>query len=215
MAELVVLDIGTHKAEELRVLIGDRLFLINAYSKWWFDWFKRQVKKLIGHRGHVSYNGGTYIASPFSRSLGEHGRYVRQILLPKNYLKNYKVIAIDPVVSVTSKYIDALRKKVVVSYIPVAILPHDADGHCRMKCFFINRNSLSSSLCSADENIKDVVMCPAFRFREILEGLQLFEFIKPNTKLLMRMNCEGSELAVIKELVESKVAINNLLGEYC
>jgi len=48
-SKTILIDIGTHEAQELRVLSGERSYLLASYARWWFDWLKRQVKKVIRH----------------------------------------------------------------------------------------------------------------------------------------------------------------------
>ena len=212
MSNIVVIDVGTHKAEELRILSGDRAFVFFMYFKWWFDWIKRQVKKLIRYQGLIKYGAGGYKLSPLNVTLKTHIKYIRQIFNPINYLKNTKVIAIDPVSTITAPHINKLSRNVDVNYIAIAILPHDDDSLCKMTNFYITRDSLSSSLFEDDSSEQELVTCPAYDFSEVIKNIKSTNLISSNSEIVIRMNCEGSELAVINSLINNNLNIRGVLG---
>ena len=212
MSDIVFIDIGTHKAEELRILSGDRAFVLAMYLKWWFDWGKRQIKKLIRYHGLITYGAGAYKLSPTSVMLKIHLKHMRQFLFPVNYLKNIKVIAIDPVSTITAPCINKLVCSIDINYIAIAILPHDDDCQCKMTNFYITRNSLSSSLFKDDRDEQELITCPAYSFSAVIKNIKATNLITSTTEVIVRMNCEGSEMAVVKSLVHNNLNIRSILG---
>lgn len=211
MSKVIVLDIGTHKAQELQVLTGDRIYLLTQYCIWWFDWFKRQIKKLIGHKGRIRYDGGAYISSP--ALFKHHFSCIREIILPENYLSDVKTISIDPIIEITGEYVKRLKNKIDIEYFPVVIFPHDSSNNSNIVPFYIAENSLSSSLYKNKKNNNQrMILCPAFSFDEIINSLKQHELIQSTTKVIIRMNCEGSELAIIKSLIEHNIFPHVVLG---
>jgi len=212
LSDIVFIDIGTHKAQELRVLSGDRAFVFAMYFKWWFDWGKRQIKKLIRYHGLITYGVGAYKFSQTSVTLKIHAKHICQFLIPVNYLKNIKVIAIDPVSTITAPCINKLAYSLDINYIAIAILPHDDDCQCKMTNFYITRNSLSSSLFKDDSGEQELVTCPAYDFCEVIKNMRAANLITSTTEVIVRMNCEGSELAVVNSLVHKNLNVRSILG---
>ncbi len=210
--KFVMLDIGTHKAQELRVLCGDRMYIFSSYLYWWFDWCKRIVKLLLGRKQNTQYGSGLYHESPVRTSFSTHKIYIKHFFSSKNYLHNFRIISIDPMAIVTEKHVRRLQKKVQIHYIPVAILPHDSLKESRIVKFYINQNSLSSSLHAKKDNNIHEVLSPAFKLDILLDELVSFGFLEKESKIVARMNCEGSEFSVINSLVSRKVDFENIFG---
>ena len=212
MAKLVIFDIGTHKAEELRVLCGDRFYMLGSYLLWWFDWGKRVVKRIIKHKGRVKYGVGGYIVSPAKTSVGAHLRYWVRMLMPKNYLRGANVISIDPLACITARVLPRLENKINLHYIPIAILPHDDESDCRISKFFIEKSTISSSLFKPNRKGGKMTICAAFNLGVIIEYLKAEGLLSSVCKVIVRMNCEGSELAVIRELLKHNIKPVHVLG---
>lgn len=212
MSNLVIFDIGTHKAEELRVLCGDRFYMLGSYLRWWFDWGKRVVKRIIKHKGRVKYGVGGYIVSPAKTSVGAHLRYWVRMLMPKNYLRGANVISIDPLACITARVLPRLEKKINLHYIPIAILPHDDASDCRISKFFIEKSTISSSLFKSNRKGEKMTICAAFSLGVIIEHLKAEGLLSSVCKVIVRMNCEGSELAVMREFLKHNIRPLHVLG---
>jgi hypothetical protein len=199
---IVLIDIGTHKAEELRVLSGDRTYLAVNYLYWWFDWLKRQIKKIIKHKGRVEYGEGAYIGSPASSSLSYHGQCIRQVLFPRKHLKGMLIISIDPLLRITEKFVSKLERSLALHFLPLAVLPHNKDADFEILEFYEAKKTLSSTLLNPNqENVKKtfVVGCS---FKLLVNDLVDRGVFCKDDRLVIRMNCEGSEMAVLKDLIE-------------
>jgi hypothetical protein len=208
---MLIIDIGTHKAQELKVLNGKSSYLAFMYFLWWTDWAKRQIKKIILPKRVGSYGIGAYQISPIDFGLNKHMICLSQVILPINYLKNKRILSIDPVAQITSKHLSQLKNIKELIFLPIAILPHDDADQCRLTNFYISKDDLSSSLFSEDRNVSSIV-CPAFSFGSVIEKVLEINFIKPEEEVLIRMNCEGSELGVIKELVNRQIVPAGIIG---
>ncbi len=207
----LIIDIGTHEAQELRVLNGNRAYLLRVYLYWWFDWCKRQVKKIIRYNGLIEYGTGSFKISPLKLELNRHLEIFSQILYPKDYLTNINVLAIDPVASITTKFLRKIKTTFQIYFLPIAVLPHNQSKDCTLTKFYIERNSLSSSLEQSNSS-KELIICSAFRTKKIINALLEHEIISPDTEVILRMNCEGSEFGVIKDLVEEGFVPKLVLG---
>ena len=207
----LIIDIGTHEAQELRVLNGDRIYVFKIYFKWWFDWFKRQIKKLIKHPGLIKYGTGAYIISPVEFGFKNNIKCFLQFLSPVDYLQKSKVIAIDPVASITTKYLKKIRTDLTPYFIPIAILPHNDQEESKLTKFYIEKNSLSSSLSQSDNSL-DPIICSAYSFKKVISELKEQGIINSSEKVTVRMNCEGSEYAVIKDLISEGIIPKTIMG---
>lgn len=207
----IVIDIGTHKAQELRLLSGDQYYLLIAYLKWWADWLKRLLKIVIRYKGLTKYGAGAYKSSPARTSPRVHCKYIQQFFRPRNYLRQVRVFAIDPAPHITGKYIDKLQNRVELMYLPIAILPHDDSDPCKITRFYLAHNSLSSSLYAEESSFKQV-LCPAFNFGVVIQSLIQCNLIPAKAHVLLRMNCEGSELAIVQSMRNSNLTLANIIG---
>ncbi len=194
----IILDIGTHEAQELRVLSGDKRYALLTYLKWWYDWAKRQVKKVIKHPGIIKYGEGAYKKSPASYTLREHLDFLGRFSSPRNFLREFEIIAVDPVAKITTKFLKRVKAK--SSFLPVAILPHDASEDRIITKFYIESDSLSSSL-SYSTSYKELILCSAMSCKFLLEQFLKHGLIANDSQIILRMNCEGVEFAIIRDLL--------------
>lgn len=208
----VLVDIGTHKAEELRVLAGDRLYLAGTYIYWWYDWCKRQIKKVIKHKGRTLYGEGAYIHSPATCTLQYHSRCLKQIFAPKNFLTDMVIISFDPLFTVTEKYINKLKHSLNIYFLPVAILHHESETDYELQDFFQTKNTLSSSLFASGNAMTSCTYVSGFSFKWLMKEFLRKKLFSPTEEIVIRMNCEGAELGVINGLLEIGQNISNIFG---
>jgi hypothetical protein len=216
----LIIDIGTHEAQELRVLNGDRLYILKILSKWWFDWGKRQIKKVIRHPGLIQYGTGAYKISPIDFGISNNFRCLSQTLKPIDYLQCTRIIAIDPIASITTKYLKRIKTDEAPYFLPIAILPHNDDTNSKLTKFYNEKNSLSSSLTKSESSLEPII-CSAYSFKKVIQELQKLNIIQNPKQITIRMNCEGSEFAIIKDLVQEGFipdivmgSINDVLKKY-
>ena len=60
MNHITIVDVGTHRAEELKVLLSFHPYIINSYFKWIFDFFLRLVRFLLPPFNYRVYGRGPY-----------------------------------------------------------------------------------------------------------------------------------------------------------
>ncbi|MCF8057819.1 MAG: hypothetical protein K9K67_00875 [Bacteriovoracaceae bacterium] len=208
----VIFDIGTHEAQELRVLTGDRLYIAKVYLYWWFDWVRRQVKKLINYNGLIKYGEGAFIESPANYGVTTHFWYLSLFLSPENYLRSFTAVLVDPVVEVVMGFFSKLRTKFKRAlFLPIAVLPHEFINESKLVTFYIEKNSLSSSLFYSGES-DELTLCSGYSFDKVINDLHNEDLLAGGDLIVLRMNCEGAELGVVKSLIEKSLCPSLILG---
>lgn len=181
---LVIIDIGSHKLEELLVLLGPFRRQIGIYLMWSLRKMARNVL-----RGDFSAIG----------RIGQQWRVIRYFFLRRRRY-DVRVISVEPNVGVAHPYVDRLTRKVPVHYIPAAVLGHDAKAPAEMKTLFFYDRSISSSIYRKARPVDKTKasICIGLKFDVIWDGLIEEGVISPDDPFLLRMNCEGAELGVIE-----------------
>jgi len=144
--------------------------------------------------------------------LSNHSTIIRQIVGGTNFLAGIKILAIDPAFDVTTLFIEKLRKVNEIYNLPVAVLPHDVEQNFKLVRFYLSENSLSSSLFSQSSSKKGDQIVPGMKFSEILQSTLNGEVMKEPESIIIRMNCEGSEMAIIKDLLDGGWKAELILG---
>jgi hypothetical protein len=196
----VIFDIGTHKAEELRVLNGDRCYILSSYLCWWFDWCKRLIKIVVQHHSTTAYGIGNYQVSPLTFGFSNHLRIITHLITGRNMLRHFHIICVDPATNITPAYLPKLHELREIIFLPYAILPHTNTKNYELIKFYVEKDSLSSSLF-ASRSYQKVVVCPAISFKELLSELLRQSILQDGDEILLRLNCEGAELGIFKDIV--------------
>lgn len=196
----VLIDIGTHEAQELCVLTCNRKYMLMQYFKWLFDWLKRRVKVIIRYKGLIYYGEGGYKRSPLSFKAKQHWEIIKYILRGRGLLQDIFVISIDPVFSITMPMLNKIKNKIgKLIYFPIAIYPHTTTEDSGIISFYLDRNSLSSSLFRGESSV-DEIFAPIFKFDYFLKSLINNEPEISSADYIIRMNCEGAEYGVLRSL---------------
>ena len=181
---LVVVDIGSHKLEELSVLLGPFRRQYGVFLKW-------TIKKVLK----------AVLKADFSFLF----RIRCQIAVIKYFFLahrsyNLQVISIEPNIGVAYPFVEQLSRKYPVHYIPAAVLGHDAQKESELKTLFFYDKSLSSSIYKKDRPINNEKgrVCVGVKFDLLWDGLVKEGIINSDDPFLLRMNCEGAELGVIE-----------------
>lgn len=207
----LLIDIGTHEAQELKVLCGNNYYTLTQYLRWWFDWLKRQIKKLIRHKGLKVYGAGAYKQSPLEFSIIDHIRFVTDLAPRKKFASRTNVISIDPVSSITSGHIEQLRPYFgSIYYLPVAILQEGDTSTPKLVKFYLEKNSLSSSLVGS--SLSAFTVCLGYPFTALLREMLEKGLFNKSDELILRMNCEGAELEVLKSVYECGLNLKLIIG---
>ena len=188
MNNYIIFDIGTHKAQELRVLNGHFIYSSLIYLSWWLDWCKRGIKKFLKLKGRILYGEGRYKNSPLNIKFVDHLELLSHFFLKKNLLSNSTIIAIDPLFYVTSYYLKRVKlKNSKIFYLPVSIKNEFSENSKIITELFIPKNNLSASLWDNNNYIQKE-MCISINFSEILLYLKKHHYIKKNSKIVIRLN---------------------------
>ena len=205
---ILLIDIGTHKAEELRVLSGDRIYMLRIAIEWYLNYIKRCLKKQLG-MGFQEYGSGEYKYSP--REI-DHGKlYARVIQGGRNLLRGTRVVAVDPQYSIARAAIEKLSVQ-NITYLPIAVQNHQDTEQAALKKIYMGVNSLSAGLVLEEELRTATMLCPTFRADYLLMRLVEEGEIKEGDEVVLRMNCEGSELEALKGCMQVGLRVRLILG---
>jgi len=182
--KLIVFDIGSHKLEELSVLLGPFPRQYGVYLKW-------AIKKVLKAMLRLDL-------SAFLR-VGRQIKVIRYYFFSRRSY-NLMTVCVEPNIGVAQKYVEQLSCKYPVHYIPAAVLGHDAQNGAELKTLFFYDRSISSSIYKKDRPINNErgSICVGLSFDVIWDGLVKEGVIAPNAPFVLRMNCEGAELGVIE-----------------
>tara|TARA_A100001015_G_scaffold321233_1_gene450920 strand:- start:2353 stop:3123 length:771 start_codon:yes stop_codon:yes gene_type:complete len=204
----IIVDIGSHKCEELNILlnIGNQKLIL--YLFWWFKFFSFAIKKYLFFI-NVNFSQYGYKHSPTSINFDEHCKII-QIIFQKNTKKNVEVISIEPNFSLCSNYIKKISEKFKIIYFPFIL--EKAKNYFAYKEYFQYSNTLSNSVFKKKKKYlkKNKLLsldCDFFLNRIILD-----EKKSKNYSVLLRINCEGSEYNIIKSFIKNKIRFKNILG---
>jgi hypothetical protein len=185
---LLIVDIGSHKLEELSVLLGPFRRQYWIYIKWGV----RKFLKALLKRNLSAF-----------QDIGSQLNVVKYYFLNRR-LYDIQVVSIEPNIGVAQPFVRKLSRKYPVRYMPAAVLGHDAGQPAELKTLFFYDSSISSSIYKKDRPVNQdkASVCIGLKFNVIWDGLVKEGVIKPGAPFLLRMNCEGAELGVIEGCVE-------------
>ena len=198
MQTLLIIDIGSHKLEELFVLLrpGKRQYYV------FFKFFtKHFIKKLF------SLN---LKKSPSLSELLQSFKYF--FVFKKKY--KIKIISIEPNIEVALDYVNKLRKNYNVEYLPIAILGHDREKTSEIKKLFFYDNSISSSIYDRGRPIDESrsSLCAGLSFTKLWNELTHMKIVGNSDPFILRMNCEGAELGILEECKNLNIRPHCIIG---
>ena len=184
--DFIFIDIGTHSCGEIKSFTNSKFFF--------FKLFKRIIKNIYKNKSFKISNSKSLIINHFKL---------------KNIFKKITLILIEP------NYLHFKEKPYTFSsmVLPAAIQSTSANNSKTIKLFFANNdpksagNSIYSSKGNVDKNnFRNVLSLNPYELLEILDNTYLHE----NSKVLLRINCEGMEDEIIYEF--KKYLTNRLKG---
>jgi len=192
----VIIDIGTHKCEELNVLIYPSI------SEFW-GLLRASAKKLLG-RSQLNLSSLLECWSIF---------FTKPL---QGNLDNLKVIALEPNLDVCIKKINRLKRVIQVMHFPIVVLGHDFDESTDIVALNMYDDSLSSSIYNK-KNINKIeqLNCIGIDFYNFYKLLLAKSILTFDDKIVVRMNCEGAEFGVvegIRNLINDGVQIETVIG---
>lgn len=203
-----ILDIGTHKAEELKVLFNYGFERYIFYSIWWYNYLKYIIKILLGHQ--IFFKAYGYQKSPFELKFREHiDILINLIFFIHVSKKKYKIISIEP--NILNLIVNSLNfiKKYDVELFSIAISLKKKNFH--LSNFYKNKNSLSSSLIDKTKTNNKSILA-TIDFNTLLEKFLEKKILSKKDDFILRINCEGAEAQIIKSLIKKKIKPSLILG---
>lgn len=140
---------------------------------------------------------------------------IRMFFKARNYseLKDIKFVCIEPNVAVCEPKLRLFSQKFDVSYFPIAILGHDQHYDFEILDLNCYENTLSSSIYNKQSSIgSKKLACIAFKFSVFFDLLKKHIDITPDDEVILRINCEGAELGIVKAIRESGLMIRSIYG---
>ena len=173
--DLILIDIGTHSCGEIKSFTNSKFFF--------FKLAKRIIKNI--------YKKNSLKASYFKNCVINHFKL-------KNIFKKITLILVEP----NYLHFEEAPYKLSSMVLPVAIKSISESLSMTTKLFFANNdpksagNSIFSSKGNVDkDNFRNVLSLNTNQLLEILEKTYLHE----NSKVVLRLNCEGMEDEIIYE----------------
>jgi hypothetical protein len=196
VVKIVVVDVGSHKLEELNVLFSPSFaefkLLVKETFKYLLFRSKYQLKILI--RAWL-------------------------ILLNRpliNARKYTDIIVLEPNVNVSFNFVSRLKKIMRLHHFPICILGHDYEQKATIVNLNLYENTLSASVYDKSKFHKaGHLKCLGVDFYEFMSLCIKENVMSLNDEVVIRMNCEGAELGVVKgvtRLIDEGFSINCILG---
>jgi len=194
----VILDIGSHKLEEIQTLLSPfpRQFFI--YLIWLVKLILKFLVKLDKNSIHLLKKQGRVIIFFF--------------LCRRKY--NVTIVSIEPNPEVVIPFLNKLSKKISICYVPVAILGHDSVKDFEIKTLYKYGNTLSHSLYkkSREMSLNQDSVCLSLKLGDLWNEILNLGLVSAESEIILRMNCEGAELGVIKECEQNRLKVKLLIG---
>lgn len=195
--KLFVIDIGTHKLEELYLL----------FAPSWSNW-KSALK--------WSIKGVLATVLRFDRARLKTVISTLKLFVRKRDTKRFadaKFICVEPNVDVFHPASMRFQKNHDVDYYPIAILGHDAEENVEIAALNMYKDSLSSSVYDK-EKLTSVsrLACIGMKFDYFVDLLKKDFGLSNDHDVLLRMNCEGTELGIVRALHKSDLNVIGIIG---
>lgn len=192
-----IIDIGSHKMEELYLFFKPTFWQSYVLLKWSI---KESIKSIFQKD-----------ISRLKRCLKTNFLFYKKRANPPT--KNIKIISIEPNYNACFKKLKFWNKFKYFTYYPLAILGHDMKKNIELIELNMYENSISSSLYNK-KGIKLVSnsSCLGLDFNVFLDLLIDKHKISSLDSIVLRINCEGSEMAIVNSIISKKINITTIIG---
>jgi len=183
--KITIIDIGSHKLEELAILLKPGKHQLYIFLKWSFRNF---IKSFLSLKFHNMKRIGSYL-----NLLNFYFIQTRKY--------NLQIISVEPNVDVAYEFVKRLKKRYAVHYLPIAVLGHDSKKDIEIKKLYFYDQSISSSIYDRGRpiDISKSTVCVGMKFGILWDHLKSENIIKDGDPFILRMNSEGSELGVVSD----------------
>lgn len=205
----IVIDIGTHKSEELNILLNIRFERIKFYFKWWFFFIYFLIKKIFFWSSRNFSNYG-YKSMPTSVSYNNHKKILFSPSINFNKQK-LEIICFEPNYSIATKFINKIAKNFKIIFYPF-ILEKNITQPLSLRNYFFYSNSLSNSIFKKKRKFIDQKKLLCIDIKFFLKKIFLDNKSTRKYKVLLRINCEGSEYNIIKEFISNNINLSYIMG---
>lgn len=168
---VIIVDVGTHLGQELRVLYGSKFFL-------YYRLFRRHIKNLL-------FN--------FRFDLALHREILKNVKLVKKYKSKTKIVAIEPNIKVINSSIYKSVDVVLPGALCDDITAKTIIGKLFLKDGREDGQGSSLFLSEQESNFIPIFTIPIRKFCEFIRDEYQFDIV------VVRLNCEGSEDDIIYE----------------
>ena len=200
MNNKIIIDIGTHKCEELKIILSPGKEELINYLNWFYYYSKYLCKKLLDQ--NLKFNEYGYIKTPTQIDLDTHLKIMRIFFDNKKKYKNLTIISIDPNKNLVVKNSSDLKLLTKFYFFNNVIIENNSKKN-EMKCkLYFNNSTLSSSLFLKSEKKKYKIV-NGFKMQTLVDKLIKKKLLNKRSKVLLRINCEGVEDDVIKILTKN------------
>ena len=185
---ITIIDIGSHKLEELSILLKPGKHQVYIFIKWSLYRIKQAILQLLKLEVGVIKKINIYFKLTYF--------YFFQT---RKY--NLQIISIEPNINVAYKAVKKIRNKYTVHYFPMAVLGHDSKRDIEIKKLYFYDQSISSSIYDRGRPINESksTVCVGIKFGILWDHLKSENILKDEDPFILRMNSEGSELGVISD----------------
>ncbi len=195
--KIFIIDIGSHQMEEL-----DLMFKPNLHQSFLLlKWSLKQVISFLRSKDISRINRCISTIKLFFKS--------RKNLDSENIF----ITSVEPNFLVCVKQLIKWRKISNFSFYPSAILGHDLNESVKLIDLNLYENSISSSLYQKNGlTIVSKSSCIGVNFNIFINAFIEKNKILPTDEIILRINCEGSELAIVQSISEKKLNISMIIG---
>ena len=210
MSSKIIVDIGTHKCEELKIILFPGKEELTNYFNWFYYYLKYLCKKIFFQ--NLKFNEYGYSKTPIQFNLNAHLKIISLLFNKKKKFKNLSIVSIDPNKNLVIKNSRALKLLYKFYFFKNVIIENNSkksENKCKL---YFNNSTLSSSLFSKSEQ-KNYKYVNGFKTQTLINKLKKKKILSKNSKILLRINCEGVEDDVIKIFYKNfSTKFNLILG---
>jgi len=208
MKKKIIIDIGTHKAEELNLLFLRNIKNFQFYFLWWVKFFFFIIKLFF--KKDLKFNQYGYSLSPIEINLKKHLRILKFLYSFRD--TNIQIICIEPNYRILLNNLTILKKKLNIINLPILINDNTLHRNIFLSKFHTYSNTLSNSIYkknNVDGEIENILSLNTQSFLELMFNENL---IDKNSEIILRINCEGQEYSIIKQFIIKKIKLKFILG---
>jgi len=192
-----IINIGTHKMEELNLFFYPTLWQAYRLFKWSI---KESIRSLFNKD-----------ISRLRRCLKTNILFYKKKANPLK--KRINIISIEPDYKICFNNLKFWNNFKFFTYYPLAILEHDMKKSFDLINLRMYEDSISTSLyLKKGMKLVSESCCLGINFDLFLDLLIEKHNINSSDSIVLRVNCEGSEMAIINSIISKKINVSMIIG---